>query len=115
MMRKVMIQDPGNTTFLEGNLVHKNDFIEQNDWIYDKKVVISAGGSEKFREGQIVTARELRDENSILKRNDSELVEAQDARPATATPILQGITRASLQTKVVHLGCFLPGNNQGVE
>jgi DNA-directed RNA polymerase subunit beta' len=99
MMRKVSIQDPGDTSFLEGNLVHKNDFIEQNDWIYDKKVVEEAGDSEKFKAGQIVSARELRDENSILTREDKNLIVSRDAQPATATPILQGITRASLQTK----------------
>ena len=99
MMRKVNIQDPGDTMFLEGNLVHKNDFIEQNDWIFDKKIVEDAGDSENFKPGQIVTARELRDENSIMKRNDQNLVVSRDAKPATATPILQGITRASLQTK----------------
>ena len=99
MMRKVNIQDPGDTSFLEGNLIHKNDFIEQNDWIFDKKIVEESGDSENFKPGQIVTARELRDENSILRRNDKNLVVSRDAKPATATPILQGITRASLQTK----------------
>ena len=99
MMRKVSIQDPGDTSFLEGNLVHKNDFIEENDWIYDKKVVEDSGDSTKFKAGQIVSARELRDENSILTREDKNLIVSRDAQPATATPILQGITRASLQTK----------------
>ena len=99
MMRKVDIQDPGDTTFLEGNLVHKNDFIEQNDWIFDKKVVTNPGESDTLKAGQIVTARRLRDENSLLRRADKALVEARDAQPATAKPVLQGITRASLQTK----------------
>ena len=99
MMRKVRIQDPGDTIFLENQLVHKDDFIHENDEIYGKKVVVNKGDSENLREGQIITARELRDENSILKRNDQALVEAKDAIAATATPILQGITRASLQTK----------------
>jgi DNA-directed RNA polymerase subunit beta' len=99
MMRKVNIQDPGDTMFLEGNLIHKNDFIEQNDWIFDKKIVEDSGDSENFKPGQIVTARELRDENSIMKRNDKNIVVSRDAKPATAIPILQGITRASLQTK----------------
>jgi DNA-directed RNA polymerase subunit beta' len=99
MMRKVDIQDPGDTLFLEGNIVHKNDFIEQNDWIFDKKVIEDAGESENLKAGQIISARELRDENSILRRSDKALVVARDANPATATPILQGITRASLQTK----------------
>ncbi len=99
MMRKVRIQDPGDTIFLENQLVHKDDFIRENDEIYGKKVVVDAGESENLRAGQIITARELRDENSILKRSDKNLVEGKDAVAATATPILQGITRASLQTK----------------
>ncbi|SDM94353.1 DNA-directed RNA polymerase subunit beta' [Kriegella aquimaris] len=99
MMRKVRIQDPGDTIFLENQLVHKDDFISENDGIYGKKVVVEKGDSENLKAGQIITARELRDENSILKRSDKALVEAKDAIAATATPILQGITRASLQTK----------------
>ncbi|MGB5666004.1 MAG: DNA-directed RNA polymerase subunit beta' [Maribacter sp.] len=99
MMRKVRIQDPGDTIFLENQLVHKSDFITENDEIFGKKVVIEAGESENLRAGQIITARELRDENSVLKRADKTLAEARDAVAATATPILQGITRASLQTK----------------
>ena len=99
MMRKVRIQDSGNTTFLENQLVHKDNFIKENDEIYGMKVVEEAGESENLQAGQIISARELRDENSILKRNDKKVVEARDAVAATATPILQGITRASLQTK----------------
>lgn len=99
MMRKVRIQDPGDTIFLENQLVHKDDFITENDEIYGKKVVVDKGESDTLKEGQIITARELRDENSILKRSDKNAVEAKDAIAATATPILQGITRASLQTK----------------
>ncbi|HDZ15548.1 hypothetical protein LCGC14_0745650, partial [marine sediment metagenome] len=99
MMRKVRIQDPGDTIFLENQLVHKDDFITENDEIYGKKVVVDKGESENLKEGQIITARELRDENSILKRSDKNPVTAKDAIAATATPILQGITRASLQTK----------------
>ncbi|MEZ4797464.1 MAG: DNA-directed RNA polymerase subunit beta' [Flavobacteriaceae bacterium] len=99
MMRKVQIQDSGDTIFLEDQLVHKDDFIEENDEIFGKKVVEDAGDSENLKAGQIVTPRELRDENSILRREDKKLVVARDANPATATPILQGITRASLQTK----------------
>ncbi len=99
MMRKVQIVDPGDTIFLEDQLVHKDDFINENDKIYGMKVVENAGDSENLKEGQILTAHALRDENSLLKRNDKVLVEARDAIPATATPILQGITRASLQTK----------------
>ncbi|KAB7529548.1 DNA-directed RNA polymerase subunit beta' [Flagellimonas olearia] len=99
MMRKVQIQDSGDTTFLENQLVHKDDFINENDEIFGKKVVEDAGDSERLKPGQIVTARQLRDENSILRREDKTLVTARDAVAATATPILQGITRASLQTK----------------
>ncbi len=99
MMRKVRIQDPGDTIFLENQLAHKADFIEENDNIFGKKVVEEIGGSENLKAGQIITARELRDENSILRRSDKALVDARDAIAATATPILQGITRASLQTK----------------
>ena len=99
MMRKVKIQDPGDTIFLENQLIHKDDFIEENDDIFGKKVVEDAGDSVNLRPGQIVTPRELRDENSILRREDKNLATARDVQPATATPILQGITRASLQTK----------------
>ena len=99
MMRKVQIQDPGDTIFLENQLVHKIDFIEENDNIFGKKVIENAGDSENLKAGQIVTPRQLRDENSLLRREDKALIEARDATPATATPILQGITRASLQTK----------------
>ncbi len=99
MMRKVQIVDPGDTLFLEDQLVHKDDFIEENDKIFGMKVVESAGDSSTLKEGQIISSRELRDENSLLKREDKALVVARDAVAATATPILQGITRASLQTK----------------
>ncbi|SNR15010.1 DNA-directed RNA polymerase subunit beta' [Tenacibaculum jejuense] len=99
MMRKVKIIDSGDTLFLENQLVHKNDFIEENDKIYGMKVVEDSGDSDNLKAGQLITARELRDENSILRRNDKNLVEARDAQPATAEQVLQGITRASLQTK----------------
>ena len=99
MMQKVKIQDSGDTTFLEGQLIHKNEFISENDNLFNKKIVESVGASENLKEGQVITARDLRDENSILKREDKDLVIARDAVNATATPILQGITRASLQTK----------------
>jgi len=99
MMRKVRIEDSGDTTFLENQLVHKDDFIRENDEIFGKKVVEDAGDSEHLKAGQIISARELRDENSVLRRADKTLVSARDAVAATATPILQGITRASLQTK----------------
>ena len=99
MMRKVRIVDPGDTNFLENQLVHKADFIEDNDKIFGMKVVDNAGDSENLKEGQIISSRELRDENSLLRRADKNLVVAREAVNATATPILQGITRASLQTK----------------
>ena len=99
MMRKVRIEDSGDTTFLEGQLVHKIDFIDENDALFGSKVITEVGDSENLKAGQIVTARQLRDENSLLRREDKALVEARDAVNATATPILQGITRASLQTK----------------
>ncbi|MGB0788889.1 MAG: DNA-directed RNA polymerase subunit beta', partial [Marinirhabdus sp.] len=99
MMRKVRIQDPGDTLFLENQLVHKDDFTADNDRIFGMKVITNAGDSENLKEGQILSPRELRDENSILRRADKALVVARDAVSATAVPILQGITRASLQTK----------------
>lgn len=99
MMRKVEIVDPGDTKFLEGEIVNKIDFFDENDWIFGKKVVVEPGESPNLKPGQIITARKLRDENSLLKRKDKALVEARDAIPATSSQILQGITRASLQTK----------------
>jgi len=96
MMKKVEIVDAGDTKFLEEDLEDRFDFIEENDRIYDKKVVTDAGESSKFKAGQIVTLRELREENSILRRADKKLVEVRDAKPATATPVLLGITKASL-------------------
>lgn len=98
MMRKVQIEDPGDTSFLELQLINKITFMTENDELYGKKVVVEPGDSENLKRGQIVTARKLRDENSVLRRKDLKLVEARDAVPATATSILQGITRASLQT-----------------
>ncbi len=99
MMQKVMIEDSGDTTFLPGELVHKLDFIEENDRISQMKVVEDPGDSENLKAGQLVTPRQLREENSILRRQDKKLVVARDVIPATASPVLQGITRASLQTK----------------
>ncbi|NJY63348.1 DNA-directed RNA polymerase subunit beta' [Salinimicrobium sp. CDJ15-81-2] len=99
MMRKVRIVDPGDTIFLENQLVHKDDFSQENDEIFGMKVIEDAGDSENLKPGQLVSPRELRDENSILRREDKNLATARDVTPATATPILQGITRASLQTK----------------
>ncbi len=96
MMKQVEIIDPGDTTFLEGESVDRLDFQEQNDWIFDKKLVTEPGGSTKMKAGKIVTIRELREENSYLKRNDLPLVEHRDAMPATSATLLQGITKSSL-------------------
>jgi DNA-directed RNA polymerase subunit beta' len=98
MMRKVQIEEAGDTRFLEGGIVDKLEFAEENDRIWGKKVVTDAGDSETMQAGMIVTARKLRDENSMLKRRDMKLVQVRDAMPATSTQILQGITRAALQT-----------------
>ncbi|VXB03659.1 RNA polymerase, beta prime subunit [Flavobacterium sp. 9AF] len=99
MMRKVQIQDPGDTLFLEDQLAHTSDFIVENDKLYGMKVIEDAGDSQNLKAGQIISPRQLRDENSLLKREDKNLVVARDIITATATPVLQGITRASLQTK----------------
>jgi DNA-directed RNA polymerase subunit beta' len=98
MMRKVEIDQPGDTRFLEQQIVDKLEFMEENDRIWGKKVVLDSGDSQTMQPGQIVTARKLRDENSVLKRRDLKLIEVRDAVPATSTQILQGITRAALQT-----------------
>jgi len=99
MMRKVEVADPGDTKFLENELVNKIEFQNENDWIFGKKVIIDSQDSTIYKSGQIVSARKLRDENSQLRRKDKELVESRDASPATARQVLQGITKASLQTK----------------
>ena len=96
MMRRVQIEDPGDTSFLEGEAVEKYDFLEQNDWIFDKKYITNAGDSSRLRPGQLVTLRQLREENSFLKRNDKKVVQYRDAIPATSSPLLQGITKSSL-------------------
>jgi DNA-directed RNA polymerase subunit beta' len=98
MMRKVEVEDPGDTRFLEGELVNKTDFQDENDDVFGKKVVVDPADSLSYRAGQIVSARKLRDENSMLKRKDKQLIDARDARPATGRQVIQGITRASLQT-----------------
>ncbi len=98
MMRKVEIVDPGDTKFLERQIVDKLEFMDENDWIYGKKYIVESGDSQTLRPGMIVTARKLRDENSLLKRRDLKVIEARDAVPATSNQVLQGITRAALQT-----------------
>jgi DNA-directed RNA polymerase subunit beta' len=99
MMKKVEIVDPGDTRFLEEDLEDRLAFNEENDWIFDKKVVTESGESAKLKAGQIASLREVREENSVLRRNDRKLVEFRDARPATSRPVLLGITKASLGTQ----------------
>ncbi|MEZ5002028.1 MAG: DNA-directed RNA polymerase subunit beta' [Chitinophagales bacterium] len=99
MMNKVYIEDSGDTKFLEKTAVNKFEFIEHNDWIYDKKVIDDAGDSQKYVEGQIVTLRQIREENSFLKRNDRKVMTQRDAIPATSSPLLQGITKSALGTE----------------
>ncbi len=96
MMRKVNIVDPGDTRFLEDDLVDKFEFVDENDYVYEKKVVTDPGDSAKLRAGQIISLRDLREENSVLRRNDKKPVEFRDAQPATSAPTLLGITKASL-------------------
>src|SRR5450432_731022 len=99
MMRKLNIVDPGDTRFLEDETVDKIEFLDENDWIFDKKVITEAGDSVKLKPGQIVSLREVREENSILRRNDKKLAEFRDAHSATSAPMLLGITKASLGTQ----------------
>ena len=99
MMRKLNIVDPGDTRFLEDETVDKMEFLDENDWIFDKKVIVEAGESAKLKPGQIVSLREVREENSILRRGDKQLAEFRDARSATSSPMLLGITKASLGTQ----------------
>ncbi|MFZ1270897.1 MAG: DNA-directed RNA polymerase subunit beta', partial [Bacteroidales bacterium] len=98
MMRKVEIIDPGDTKFLERQVVDKLEFMDENDWVYGKKIVLEPGDSQTLKPGMVITARKLRDENSLLKRRDLKLIESRDAVPATSQQVLQGITRAALQT-----------------
>ena len=99
MMRKVVIEDPGDTIFLEREFVDRVDFMKENDSMMDKVVVLEPGDSAEVKAGQIITLRKLREENSLLKRKDQKPIDARDAIPATSSPILQGITQASLHTK----------------
>jgi DNA-directed RNA polymerase subunit beta' len=99
MMRKVEIEDPGDTKFLERQVVDKWEFMDENDWIYNKKVLNNPGDTQTLKAGQIITARKLRDDNSILKRKDMKQIEARDAVPATSRQVLQGITKAALHTQ----------------
>ena len=98
MMQKVLVDNPGDTRFLENEAVDKFDVIEENNWIFDKKIVTDIGDSPNFKMGQIISTRQLREENSSLKRKDKKVAEARDAIAATTSPLLQGITRASLGT-----------------
>jgi DNA-directed RNA polymerase subunit beta' len=99
MLRRLEIVDAGDTHFLDGEPVERNEFVDYNDWIYDKKFVLEGGDSTKLKPGALVTLRQIREENSFLKRNDKKLVEYRDAVPATAIPMLLGITKASLGTE----------------
>ncbi|MEN0004125.1 MAG: DNA-directed RNA polymerase subunit beta' [Bacteroidota bacterium] len=98
MMRRVQIEDPGDTKFLEGEAVERYEFFEENDWIFDKKFITDPGDSQRLKAGQLVTLREVREENSFLKRNDRKIMEYRDAIAATSSPLLQGITKSSLGT-----------------
>jgi DNA-directed RNA polymerase subunit beta' len=99
MMRKLNIVDPGDTRFLEEETVDKFEFLNENDWIFDKKVITESGESAKLKPGQIVSLREVREENSILRRSDKKLAEFREAKTATSAPMLLGITKASLGTQ----------------
>jgi DNA-directed RNA polymerase subunit beta' len=99
MMRRLEILDPGDTSFLQGEAVERYQFHEQNDWIFDKKFITESGDSNRMKPGQLVTLRQVREENSFLKRNDKKLVQFRDAVSATSQPMLQGITRSSLGTE----------------
>ncbi|MBL7816047.1 MAG: DNA-directed RNA polymerase subunit beta', partial [Saprospiraceae bacterium] len=99
MMRRFEIQDPGDTTFLEGEPVERHEFLDANDALFDKKIIVDAGDSNKLKQGQLVSLRQVREENSFLKRNDRKQCEFRDAVPATSTPLLLGITKASLGTE----------------
>ncbi len=96
MMRRVTITDAGDTNLLETEAVEKYNFLEQNDWVIDKRVITNPGGSDTYKLGEIISLKDLREENSSLKRNDKKIISVRDAKPARATPMLQGITRASL-------------------
>ena len=98
MMRKVEIDEPGDSKFLEGDLVNRTDFQEENDWLFGRQVIEDAGDSQRYKAGEIISTRDFREENSNLKRKDLRLLTSRPAKPATAKQMLQGITRASLQT-----------------
>ena len=115
MMQKVEIVDAGDSKFLEEDLEDRFDFIEENDRLFEKKVVVEPGDSTKLRSGQIISLRELREENSVLRRADKKLVEVKDAEPATANPVLLGITKASSGCAKLDISSIIPGNNQGTE
>ena len=114
MMRKVTIEDAGDTKFLEGDTEDRHDFNTENDWIFDKKVVTDAGESTKMRPGKIVTLREVREENSILRRADKKTVEFRDARPATSSPLLLGYYKSFIRNTKLDISRILPGNNQSI-
>ncbi len=115
MMLKAEIIDSGDTKFLEGQSVHKADIMEENDALFGMMFVQEVGDSVELKKGQLVSVRRLRDENAKLKREDKALVEAREAKAATSKPLLQGITRASLQTQSFISAASFLGNNQGIE
>ena len=115
MMSKVQIEDPGDTRFFEDQIVDKWEFMDVNDALYDKVVVTDAGDSTSVQPGQIVSLRKLRDENSSLKRKDMRQVQVRDIVPATSNQVLQGITRAALQTSSFISAASVPGDHQGAE
>lgn len=111
MMRKVKIEDPGDTLFLEDQLAHTSDFIVENDKLYGMKVVEDAGDSDSLKAGQIISPRQLRDENSLLKREDKNLVVARDVVPATATPASTRYHKSVVTNEIIHFCGIVPGNN----
>ena len=114
MMRKVNIVDPGDTKFLEEDTVDKFEFLEENDCIFDKKVVTEPGESTKLKAGQIVTLREVREENSVLRRADKKIVEFRDARPATSSAVVAGYYKSIIGYTKLDICCIVPGNNQSI-
>ncbi len=114
MMKKVEIVDPGDTRFLEEDLEDRFDFNEENDWIFDKKVVSDPGESSKLRAGQIASLREIREENSLLRRSDKKPVEFRDANPATSHPVSVGYYESLSGYTKLDISRFVPGNNEGI-
>jgi len=115
MMRKVEIEDPGDTRFLEKQVVDKNEFFSENDWIYNKKVVIEPGDAEGIKAGQIISARKLRDENSQLRRRDKKTDRCKGCNPRNFQPGITGNYPGSAANPQLAVGSFFPGNNKSTE